>query len=199
MSVVAALASTIPACILEAVLGRLLPLFLPAASGDPAAARAAASHLLAAYQPRTEDELCLAATIVGFTLQALDAIGQSAGPEVPLTRVLRLRSGAVSLSREADKARRALTQMQKNRQPAQPAPAETAPEAAATPETAAAPPAKPIAARYPGRPQTEADRQQDLRIAESIKRATARASGGPAAQMPVPPAVTTQWAVAQPV
>ena len=213
MSVVAALASTIPACILEAVLGRLLPLFLPAASGDPAAARAAASHLLAAYQPRTEDELCLAATIVGFTLQSLDALGQSANPDLPLTRILRLRSGAVSLSREADKARRALIQMQKAR--AQPQPEAAEPQSgkpqAAKPHPAkaevtaaakvapAASPATPIAAQSPAQPQTEADRQQDLRITESIKRAAARLSGLPGAEIPVPLSVTTQWPALQPL
>ena len=198
MSVIAALATTIPACILEAVLGRLLPLFLPATGGDTTAARAAADHLLAAYQPRTEDELCLAATIVGFTLQALDALGQSANPDLPLTRILRLRSGAVSLSREADKARKALAQRQKNRTQPQPDEAPPAPSQPAEPKTAT-PPATTEPAQSPNHIPTEADRLQDLRIAESIKRAAARLSGIPGAEIPVPPSVATHWPALQPL
>jgi len=198
MSVIAALATTIPACILEGVLGRLLPLFLPATGGDTTAARAAADHLLAAYQPRTEDELCLAATIVGFTLQALDALGQSANPDLPLTRILRLRSGAVSLSREADKARKALAQRQKNRTQPQPDEAQPAQSQPAEPKTAT-PPATTEPAQSPNHIPTEADRLQDLRIAESIKRAAARLSGIPGAEIPVPPSVATHWPALQPL
>lgn len=198
MSVVAALATTIPACILEAVLGRLLPLFLPSTGGDTTAARAAADQMLAAYQPRTEDELCLAATIVGFTLQALDALGQSANPDLPLTRILRLRSGAVSLSREADKARKALAQMQKNRTQPQPDEAQPAQSQPAEPKTAT-PPATTEPAQSPNHIPTEADRLQDLRIAESIKRAAARLSGIPGAEIPVPPSVATHWPALQPL
>jgi hypothetical protein len=47
-----------------------------------------------------QDELRLAANIVGFSFHALEALGQAATPEMPMTRILRLRSSAVSLSRE---------------------------------------------------------------------------------------------------
>jgi hypothetical protein len=106
------LAKTIPAAILETVLTRLAALFLAGAAGDMDAAREAASQMLAAYDPQTQDELNLAANIVGFSFQALEALSQAATPGMPLTRTLRLRSGAVSLSRESHKAQRRLDKLQ---------------------------------------------------------------------------------------
>jgi hypothetical protein len=88
-----------PAAILETVLARLAPLFLTGAAGDMNAAREAASRMLADYHPQTEDELRLAANIVGFSFHALEALGQSATPGMPLAKILRLRGSAVSLSR----------------------------------------------------------------------------------------------------
>jgi len=101
------------AAILDTILGRLALLFLSGAAGDLAAARNAAAQMLAAYHPQTEDELRLAAEIVGFSFHALEALGQAACPDMPLTRILRLRGGAVSLSRESHKAQRRLDQLQK--------------------------------------------------------------------------------------
>ena len=65
-----------------------------------------------AYDPQTEDELRLAANIIGFSFQALEALSQAATPDMPLTRTLRLRGGAVSLSRESHKAQRRLDKLQ---------------------------------------------------------------------------------------
>lgn len=124
------LPTTLPAAILETILIRLAGLFLAGAGGDISAARHAASHMLAAYHPGTEDELRVAANIVIFSFQALEALGQAAAPDMPLTRILRLRSGAVSLSREAAKAERRLTELQKARRQAvtvQPAAIQTEP------------------------------------------------------------------------
>ena len=114
------------AAILDPILGRLALLFLSGAAGDLAAARNAAAQMLAAYHPQTEDELRLAAEIVGFSFHALEALGQAAGPDMPLTRVLRLRGSAVSLSRESHKAQRRLDHLQKARHTGSPAATETA-------------------------------------------------------------------------
>ena len=117
------LPSTLPQPILDTILTRLAFLFL-AAAGDEAAARQAAMRMLAAYNPETEPELSLAADIICFGFHALEALSQSAEPELKLSAILRLRGSAVSLSREAHKAQRRLDQIQKERRagnPAQPA------------------------------------------------------------------------------
>jgi hypothetical protein len=119
-------AATLPAALLNTILGRLALLFLSGAGGDLDAARDAATKMLAAYHPETEDELRLAAEIISFSLHALEALGQAADPDMSLNKILRLRSGAVSLSRESHKSQRKLDQLQKDRRagvPIQPHPA----------------------------------------------------------------------------
>ncbi|MGD0105670.1 MAG: hypothetical protein ABSC06_16755 [Rhodopila sp.] len=112
------LATHLAAAILETILTRLAPLFLIGANGDLTTARHAASQILGAYHPQTNDELCLAAQIIGFSFQALEALAQAAQPDLSLTRIIRLRGSAVSLSRESEKAQRRLSQLQKARQQA---------------------------------------------------------------------------------
>jgi hypothetical protein len=107
--------STLPTAILDTILGRLALLFLISTAGDLIAARQAAAQMLAGYRPETADELRLAAEIIGFSLHALEALGQAAAPDMPLTKILRLRGCAVSLSRESHKAERRLDQLQKAR------------------------------------------------------------------------------------
>jgi hypothetical protein len=92
------ISQALPAAILDTILGRLSLLFLSGAGGDTAAARLAARQMLAIYQPETEDEFRLAAQIVSFSFHALEALSQAASPDMPLTRILRLRSSAVSLT-----------------------------------------------------------------------------------------------------
>jgi hypothetical protein len=121
------LVSTLPPALVETVLTHLATLFLTGAAGDITAAREAASQTLAAYGPQTEDEFRLAANIVSFSFQALEALSQAATPDMPLTRTLRLRSGAVSLSRESHKAQRRLDQLQKARRAGTIRPAEIQP------------------------------------------------------------------------
>ena len=101
--------------VLETILTHLALLFLTAAAGDPAAARAAAAQALAAYHAQTEEELRLASEILSFSLHALEALGQAADRELSLNRILRLRGSAVSLSREAHTAQRKLDQLQRAR------------------------------------------------------------------------------------
>jgi len=116
--------STLPTAILDTILGRLALLFLTSTAGDLIAARRAAAQMLAGYKPETADELRLAAEIIGFSLHALEALGQAAAPDMPLTKILRLRGCAVSLSRETHKAERRLDQLQKARRAGIPAQSE---------------------------------------------------------------------------
>jgi hypothetical protein len=117
-----------PAAILDTILTHLAALFLAGAQGSETAARDAALQMLAAYSPETVAELRLAANIVSFSFHALEALSQSATPDMPLTRVLRLRGSAVSLSRESHKAERRLEQLQKARYDDVPADPEPAPQ-----------------------------------------------------------------------
>jgi hypothetical protein len=121
-------AISLPAIILDTVLGRLALLFMTGANGDLSAARQAARQMLVAYHPETEDELRLAAEIISFSFHALEALSQAASPEMPLAKILRLRGSAVGLSREAHKSQRKLDHLQRNRhtEPAKPAPIATA-------------------------------------------------------------------------
>jgi hypothetical protein len=177
------LLTTFPAAIIETILIRLAALFLTGAGGDMAAARHAAAQMLNAYHPETEDELRLAAKIVCFSFQALEALSQAAAADLPLTRILRLRSGAVSLSRESTKAERRLAQLQKARRQAIPAQPEIQP-AAAQPEPKIEKAVALIehtgkiatAAKAKGLTWTQAhdEHQREMRIAASIKRAEAR-------------------------
>ena len=193
-------AATLPAALLETILTQLAALFLTGAGGDISAARHAAAQMLAAYRPETEPELRLAANIISFSLHAIEALGQAAAPDLPMTRILRLRSSAVSLSRESHKAERRLAELQKARRqgmPAQPP----------APEQAAVPPSpkveKPIAviqetretaatARTNGMTWTQAyeKRQRDARIAASLRRAEARVAAQ--AAIPAPGAMPAE-------
>jgi hypothetical protein len=175
------LAKTLPTAILDTILSYLTTLFLPGTAGDFTAARRAAGQMLAAYQPQTEDELRLAAAIVSFSLQALDSLSQAASPDLPLTKILRLRGSAVSLSRESDKAQRRLEHLQQTHRQTEairPKAIETEairPEAARPEATRpeAEPPLAPASAKLTWT-QAYEQRQRDQRIAASLKRAEAR-------------------------
>jgi hypothetical protein len=98
----------IDAVIRERILTFLIPLFLMPANGDANRARQAVEALLASYNPRTARELRLAALAIAFSLGALDALSKSAGQDATLNQVLRLRSSANTLARNAEKAEIAL-------------------------------------------------------------------------------------------
>jgi hypothetical protein len=105
----------LPEALLKTILHQIAILLLDGAGGDMEAAWAAAASTLRAYDPQTEQEVRLAAQIVAFSLQACEALAQAADPDMPLTRILRLRTGAVSLSREAEKAERRLEKLREAR------------------------------------------------------------------------------------
>jgi hypothetical protein len=100
--------------------------------------------MLAAYDTRTEAELHLAADIVSFGFQALEALSEAAA-DLSLNQKLRLRASAVSLSREAHKARRKLDQLIRARA-----------NVAVTPEASAAPAEPPAIAETPAIPEAPA-------------------------------------------
>ncbi len=202
----AAVPGSLPAALLETVINRLAVLFLIGANGQMAAARDAARGLLVSHQPETEQELHLAAEVVSFSAHALEALSQAADPELSLTRILRLRGSAVSLSREAHKSRRRLDQLQRNRratpatQPAQSAqpstPAQPAQPAAAAPAAQSRPAidkaialveATRHATTKPNQAWTQADQRREAarRITENLKKHhPSHASAAP--QQPAP-------------
>jgi hypothetical protein len=183
------LATDRPGAILETILGHLALLFLTGAGGSMEAAKQAAASLLAAHQPESEDELCLAAQIVGFSFHAMEALNQASTSDVPLNRILRLRGSAVSLSRESHKAQRRLDELQKARR-----------EGAPTPAAAPQPPAKiekaldliadtkkvAAVARADGITWSQAyhQRQRATRIAENLKKNQARHAAQPLGSAP---------------
>ena len=118
----------LPEAFLQTILHQIALLLLEGAGGDMDAARHAAAATLSAYDPQTEAEIRLAARIISFSLQAGEALAQAADLEMPLTRVLRLRTGAVSLSREAEKAERRLEKLRDARPHAVAEEAEPLPE-----------------------------------------------------------------------
>jgi hypothetical protein len=116
------MSTPITPAILDTVLGHLAPHFLEAASGDLQTARHAASCMLAAHDPQTEEELHLATDIVSFGFHALEALSAAAAADLSLNQKIRLRGSAVSLNREAHKARRRLDQLRQARLTAAPQP-----------------------------------------------------------------------------
>jgi hypothetical protein len=175
------LAKTLPAAVLETILTHLAALFLTGAAGDMIAAREAAAQMLSAYHPETEDELRLAANVISFSFQALEALSQAASPDMPLTRTLRLRGSAVSLSRESFKAQRRLDKLQTARRAGIPAkirpePAQPEPKIEKALDLIQDTRTVTVAAKAQGLTWTQAydQRQRAARIAAGLKRAEAR-------------------------
>lgn len=128
------LIADIPQAYLGAFILQIAALLMDGAGGNKAEAREAACRMLSSYEPRNEVELRLAVRIIAFNLQIGAALAQAADPATPLLRVIRLRSGAVSMAREAEKAERRL---EKLRADAVTAPVEDSVPAVVEVETAA--------------------------------------------------------------
>ncbi|HVY18224.1 MAG TPA: hypothetical protein VHB27_23600, partial [Rhodopila sp.] len=109
----------LPAALLRTVLRHLAVLLLEGANGNHQEAWEAAEALILGHCPRTEAELHLIYRILAFNLQAGEALAQAVQPDMPLNRVLRLRSGAVALAREVAKAERRLEQLRAAAEPGQ--------------------------------------------------------------------------------
>jgi hypothetical protein len=171
----------LPHALVRTILHQIAVLLLRGAGGDMEAARQAAAVTVGVHMPQTEQELRLAARIVGFSLQAGEALAQAANPELPLTRVIRLRTGAVSLTREAEKAERRLEKLREARLQGLPEEPEPLPQASPRVEKAAAlvEDTRTVAAyaKAHGLSWTEANRQRnrDKRLAERRAKEAARA------------------------
>jgi len=165
--------------ILAATVNQIAPLYMPDSQGDQQAARDAVTALLADYKLQTNEELTLAGDIIHYRLLAADNSKRSADPELPLTKVLRLRSGAVSLSRESHKAQRKLDKLQAARAAAVPAsaaqPEPTQPEVT-QPEMDPTPPASPNQPAPPTQAELAAlhAAREILNARKPIKKATYR-------------------------
>jgi hypothetical protein len=97
------------------IIGLLTPLFLCSAGTDVLTARHAASQMLAAYNVQTEEELRLAAEIIGFGFGALDALSRSTAHGLSISAILRLRGSANAQHRSANQCQRTLEKLRKER------------------------------------------------------------------------------------
>lgn len=152
--------ANLPKAFALTIINHIATLLLTATGGDLAAAQQAARETLASYDPRNQAEFQLVAQIISFSLQSLEALAQAANPDLSLTRVLRLRSGAVSLSRQAQKAQLQLEKLRKTQpqsvesasapQPVTSSVWDTvAPQASKQEAQAVAPPEAPLAEKTP--------------------------------------------------
>ena len=175
---------TATACVLETIIGFLLPFFLTAAGGNVDTARAAIRQLIDAYGAATATELDLAGRIVGFSIAALDNLRLSMGADLPVTKVLRYRSNAVTLGRASDQARKALAAIRANpdqplktpRPSVAPAPlarAPLAPPQAAPSSAAGSAATRPAAAQTTPAPTPAASAAASIPLAKPAPSATA--------------------------
>jgi hypothetical protein len=119
------------------MLGILISMVAPllmAGGVDLGTATAAARQAIDAYRTRGEPELLSAAQILGFSVMSLDSLRLSAGPEVSVTRKLRLRGNANGLSRSCQRANAMLAQQR--REAAHDPPAGAGPAACTGPDEA---------------------------------------------------------------
>jgi hypothetical protein len=92
----------------------LVPMFLWSCEGDVALSRAAAAETLNAYCAADDLSLIRAAKVLAFDLATLSSLGRSMFDEISASLALRLRSGATSLDRAAERNRVALEQDRRN-------------------------------------------------------------------------------------
>jgi hypothetical protein len=123
------------------MLGILITMVAPllmAGGVDLGTATAAARQAIDAYRVRGEPELLSAAQILGFSVMSLDSLRLSAGPEVSVSRKLRLRGNANGLSRSCQRANAMLERQRREAAYDPPAgpPASTEPAASTEPDEA---------------------------------------------------------------
>ncbi len=114
---------------LDTIIARLVPWFLTAAGGNLDLARQTAKALLASFDAETEEEVRLAAEIASYGFGALEALGKSVDPDLPLNMVLRLRGSANAMQRSKNQCQRSLDKLRKERRLAQAAVTDVRPEA----------------------------------------------------------------------
>jgi hypothetical protein len=86
----------------------LTPMFLAAAGGDPAVARAAATETVNAHCARNLADLLPIAQVIAFGLAVLGSLSLSMAEDLSIPLILRLRGNAATLNRGAEQCRRVL-------------------------------------------------------------------------------------------
>lgn len=94
--------------LLELIITLMTPMFLAAAAGDLAFARAAAAETLAAYRAETQNDLITVAKIIAFGLVTLASLSRSMDDDLTLNQILRLRSNANATDRSEERCRQTL-------------------------------------------------------------------------------------------
>ncbi|WP_428542126.1 hypothetical protein [Rhodopila sp.] len=186
-------------CVMQTILDFLLPFFLAAAGGNPVTARAAIRQLIAAHNAVDATELDLAGRIVGFSIAALDNLRLSMGADLPVTRLLRYRGNAVSLSRASDQARKALAALRANPEQPHKTPRPSVAPAPSNPSPSNPGPSTPLppnpgraAATCCAQPHAVAPRATPSAEAVAAHTATALAAPAPAAPPASAPPASVQ-------
>jgi hypothetical protein len=107
------------ACDFAVIFSVLLPVYLQAAGGDPAAAHAALTDLINAHGAANAAEVELVSRIHTLSHLARDSMTRSLNPDLADALVLRYRSSANTMLRTADQCRKALDTMQTRRREAE--------------------------------------------------------------------------------
>jgi hypothetical protein len=176
----------ITAAFLDKILGFLAQFFLAGGSDDIAAARAIASEMLASYGARTNKEIRLAALNIAFSFGALDSLGRSAAPDLPVNQVLRLRGNANALHRAAYKSQDALDRLQSvEAEPIAEQPEPDLPASAATADLVAFSRPAPLSRQQRRAAERQAEKlrlrqQEEARRAERAARLSAQRQPAPA-------------------
>ena len=105
----------LPDLLLKTPLYPLFLLLLPAANDDKDAAWAAARDTILLHDPQSEAEFRLACRLAVFSIQVTYAAAQAGTAGLSPTASVRLRAGATTLAREADKTERRLEKLQQAR------------------------------------------------------------------------------------
>ena len=92
----------------DLIIAFLAPMFLFAANGDIALAKAAAIETVNTYRAQNQSDLLNIAQIIAFGLAALGSLSLSMADDISTAMTLRLRANAVASSRAGETCRRAL-------------------------------------------------------------------------------------------
>ncbi|MFO1023707.1 MAG: hypothetical protein U1E70_00870 [Acetobacteraceae bacterium] len=109
------LSHALPVAAVDMVVMLLVRLIIPLHQVDAAAARTSALAMLAEYDPRTMMELRLAGEIIGLSLNAMQAQGDAAQPDMTMAQRSDARRWAGAFTRTGLAAQRRLEAMQKAR------------------------------------------------------------------------------------
>jgi hypothetical protein len=116
--------ANLPTAFLDILILPLANMLMDASGKDGQTAMNNAMAAIKAFHAVNEAEIRLAIRIATFSIQANIALAQANMPNLPLQVVVRLRQGAVTLIREADKAERRLEKLQDARKKGETLPAE---------------------------------------------------------------------------